>query len=68
MNKRDLQSFDLIRLPIPRRSRGHDSAVINAGLLVEWSPRLSTYVSYDGQLGRARYDSNGVSGGIRYTF
>ena len=47
---------------------GHDSAVINAGLSVQWSPRLSTYVSYDGQLGRARYDSNGVSGGIRYTF
>lgn len=47
---------------------GHDSAVINAGLSVEWSPRLSTYVSYDGLLGRARYDSNGVSGGIRYTF
>jgi outer membrane autotransporter protein len=27
--------------------------------------RLSTYVSYNGQLGRDRYDSNGVSGGFR---
>ena len=47
---------------------GHDSAVINAGLTVQWSQRLSTYVSYDGQLGRSRYNSNGVSGGVRYAF
>jgi T5SS/PEP-CTERM-associated repeat protein len=49
-------------------SVGHDSAVINAGLTVQWTARLSTYVSYDGQLGRSRYDSNGVSGGLRYAF
>jgi outer membrane autotransporter protein len=49
-------------------SLGHDSAVINAGLTVQWSQRLSTYVSYDGQLGRSRYNSNGVSGGFRYAF
>jgi outer membrane autotransporter protein len=47
---------------------GHDSAVITAGLTVQWSQRFSTYVSYDGQLGRSRYNSNGVSGGIRYAF
>jgi outer membrane autotransporter protein len=47
---------------------GHDSAVINAGLTVQWTSRLSTYVSYDGQLGRSRYNSNGVSGGFRYAF
>jgi outer membrane autotransporter protein len=47
---------------------GHDSAVINAGLTIQWSQRVSTYVSYDGQLGRSRYNSNGVSGGVRYAF
>jgi outer membrane autotransporter protein len=49
-------------------SLGRNSAVINAGLTVQWTSRLSTYVSYDGQLGRSRYNSNGVSGGLRYAF
>jgi outer membrane autotransporter protein len=47
---------------------GHDSVVINAGLSAQWTPHLSTYVSYDGELGRGRYDSNGVSGGLRISF
>src|SRR5262249_10914710 len=45
-------------------SLGHNSAVVNAGVSVQWTPAISTYVSYDGQLGRTRYDSNGVSGGF----
>ena len=49
-------------------SLGHDSAVVNAGVAVQWTPTISTYVSYDGQLGRDRYASNGVSGGIRINF
>ena len=49
-------------------SLGHDSAVINAGLSVQWNRHLATYVTYDGQLGRSRYNSNGVSGGFRYAF
>ena len=49
-------------------SLGHNSAVVNAGVSVQWTPTISTYVSYDGQLGRARYDSNGVSGGFRISF
>jgi T5SS/PEP-CTERM-associated repeat protein len=49
-------------------SLGHDSAVVNAGVSVQWSRSFSTYVSYDGQLGRDRYDSNGVSGGIGVSF
>jgi outer membrane autotransporter protein len=49
-------------------SLGHDSAVVNAGVSVQWTPRFSTYVSYDGQLGRDRYDSNGVSGGFTILF
>ncbi len=49
-------------------SEGHDSAVVDAGISVSWTPRISTYVSYDGLLGRNRYDSNGVSGGVRISF
>jgi outer membrane lipase/esterase len=49
-------------------AEGHDSAVVSAGASVQWTPTVSTYVSYDGQLGRDRYDSNGVSGGIHIGF
>ena len=49
-------------------SLGHDSAVINTGVSVLWTRTFSTYVSYDGQLGRNRYNSNGVSGGFRWVF
>jgi fibronectin-binding autotransporter adhesin len=49
-------------------AEGHDSAVVDAGISVTWTPRISTYVSYNGLLGRDRYDSNGVSGGIRISF
>jgi outer membrane autotransporter protein len=49
-------------------AEGHDSAVLGAGISVSWTPNISTYVSYNGQLGRDRYDSNGVSGGIRISF
>jgi outer membrane autotransporter protein len=49
-------------------SEGHDSAVVDAGISAQWTPCISTYVSYNGLLGRDRYDSNGVSGGIRIRF
>jgi len=49
-------------------AEGHDSVVVNAGLSVQWSPEIVTYVSYDGQLGRNRYDSNAVIGGVRFSF
>jgi outer membrane autotransporter protein len=49
-------------------AEGHDSVVVNAGLSVQWSPEIVTYVSYDGQLGRDRYDSNAVIGGVRFRF
>ena len=42
--------------------------VVNAGVAVQWTRTFSTYVGYDGQLGRARYDSNGVSGGLQFSF
>jgi outer membrane autotransporter protein len=49
-------------------SEGHDSAVVDAGISVSWTKSISTYVSYNGLLGRDRYDSKGVSGGIRISF
>ena len=49
-------------------SEGHDSAVISAGVAVRLTPTISTYVNYDGQLGRANYDSNAVTGGVRISF
>jgi outer membrane autotransporter protein len=49
-------------------AEGHDSAVVDAGISVSWTPCISTYVNYTGLLGRDRYDSNGVSGGIRIRF
>jgi outer membrane autotransporter protein len=47
---------------------GRDSAVIDAGLAVLWSERISTYLNYDGQLGRDNYASHSVSGGFRVNF
>jgi subtilase-type serine protease len=49
-------------------SEGHDSAVVSAGVSAQWTPSISTYVNYDGQLGRDNYDSNAVTGGVRIAF
>jgi outer membrane autotransporter protein len=49
-------------------SEGHDSAVLSAGVSAELTPAISTYVNYDGQLGRQHYDSNAVTGGVRISF
>lgn len=49
-------------------SEGHDSAIVSAGVSVQWTPTIATYVNYDGQLGRDRYDSNAVTGGVRISF
>ena len=47
---------------------GHDSFIINAGAGVQWTPRISTYIGYQGQLGRDNYDANGVTGTISFSF
>jgi outer membrane autotransporter protein len=47
---------------------GHDSFIINAGAGVQWTPRISTYVGYQGQLGRTNYSANGVTGTISFSF
>ena len=47
---------------------GHDSAIISAGVSILWTPTLTTYLNYNGQLGRGNYDSNAVTGGVRISF
>jgi hypothetical protein len=47
---------------------GHDSAIINAGVGTQWTPRIATYIGYQGQLGRDNYDANGVTGTISFSF
>ena len=64
----NLTEFPNSPTPIAGPSLGHDSAVINAGLSVQWNSHLSSYISYDGQLGRSQFNSNGISGGFTYTF
>jgi outer membrane autotransporter protein len=49
-------------------SEGHDSAIVSAGISAQWTPALTVYVNYDGQLGRENYDSNAVTGGVRISF
>jgi outer membrane autotransporter protein len=49
-------------------SLGADSCTVNAGVSVQWNQTISTYISYDAQLGRDNFDSNGVSGGVNIRF
>src|SRR5215471_1784289 len=49
-------------------SQGHDSAIVNAGAALQLTPRLSTYLGYQGQLGRDRYNANAVTGGFSFSF
>ena len=45
-------------------NEGHDSAIVSAGVFIQLTPAISTYVNYDGQLGRGNYNSNAVTGGF----
>ncbi len=47
---------------------GDDSLLVGAGVAVLWNERTSTYVYYDGEIGRTNYSSNNVSGGVRLSF
>ncbi|MCE9609619.1 MAG: autotransporter domain-containing protein [Chthoniobacter sp.] len=47
---------------------GADSLLLGAGVAVLWNERTSTYVYYDGEIGRSNYESNNVSGGVRVEF
>jgi outer membrane autotransporter protein len=47
---------------------GNDSAIVSAGLTVQFTPALSIYTFYDGQVGRSNYISNNVSCGLKFDF
>jgi outer membrane autotransporter protein len=47
---------------------GHDSALIDAGLNVQWTPTIGTYFGYNGQVGRGNYDLNGVLCSVHISF
>jgi outer membrane autotransporter protein len=47
---------------------GRDSLLLGAGFAVQFSETCSTYVYYDGELGRERYERHSISGGVRVAF
>jgi autotransporter-associated beta strand protein len=47
---------------------GRDGVLVNAGMSMLWSDRISTYIYYAGELARTNYDSHTVTGGIRISF
>jgi outer membrane autotransporter protein len=47
---------------------GRDSALLGAGFAVQLNERCSTYLYYDGEVGRANYQSTSVTGGFRVAF
>ncbi len=47
---------------------GRDSAILGAGLSVEWSKTITTYVNYEAEVGRANYDRQSVNLGLRLNF
>jgi outer membrane autotransporter protein len=49
-------------------AEGHDSALIDAGLDVQWTSTIGTYVGYDGQVGRSNYDSHAVMCSVHLDF
>jgi outer membrane autotransporter protein len=49
-------------------SIGHDSLLIGAGVTVRWNDRFAIFADYDGEVGRANYNSQSVSAGVRVFF
>jgi outer membrane autotransporter protein len=47
---------------------GHDGAVIDAGIAVQWTPTIGTYFGYLGEAGRKNYGSNGVICSVHLDF
>ncbi|MEI9898263.1 MAG: autotransporter outer membrane beta-barrel domain-containing protein [Chthoniobacter sp.] len=47
---------------------GRDSALLGAGFAIQFNERMSTYLYYDGELGRKNYQSTSVTGGFRVAF
>jgi autotransporter-associated beta strand protein len=49
-------------------SIGHDSLLIGGGVAARWNDRFAIFAYYDGEFGRANYESNSVSTGVRVFF
>jgi outer membrane autotransporter protein len=49
-------------------AEGHDSALISAGVNVQWTPTVGIYFGYNGQVGRNRYDAQGGVCSVQWTF
>ena len=47
---------------------GRDGLLFDIGMTVNWSGRVSTYLGYQGELGRNHYNSNSFFGGVRIGF
>ncbi len=47
---------------------GRDSALLGAGFAIQVSERTSTYLYYDGELGRTNYHAASLTGGLRVAF
>jgi fibronectin-binding autotransporter adhesin len=47
---------------------GRDGVLVDAGMSMLWSDRISTYIYYAGELARTNYSSHTVTGGIRISF
>jgi uncharacterized protein with beta-barrel porin domain len=47
---------------------GRDSLIINAGISVQWTPRIWTTIGYDGQVAGRNYNSNGITGTFSFSF
>ncbi len=47
---------------------GRDSALLGAGVGVQWSERFTTYLSYEGQVGRRNSDAHRIGGGVGISF
>ena len=45
-----------------------DRALLSAGVSVQFTPTLTGYAFYDGQLGSSSYNSNSVSVGVKLDF
>jgi outer membrane autotransporter protein len=47
---------------------GRDAMVVGAGLAVQWSKALTTYVNYSTELMRNNYSVHNVNAGVRFSF
>ena len=47
---------------------GRDSAILGAGVSVDWSKTITTYANYEAEIGRANYERQNVNLGLRLSF